>query len=90
MEGEGVQKYLRLISGWEVQGGIKIVKEFSFDDFEHALAFVNAVGRIAEEEGHHPDILLFDYKYARITLSTHAIGGLSINDFIIASKIDRI
>ena len=52
MEGEGVQKYLRLISGWDVQGGIKIVKEFSFDDFEHALAFVNAIGRIAEGEGH--------------------------------------
>jgi len=90
MEKEGVQKYLTLISGWEVQGGIKIAKEFSFDDFEHALTFVNAVGRIAEEEGHHPDILLFDYKHTRITLSTHAIGGLSMNDFILASKIDRI
>ncbi len=65
-------------------------REFSFKDFKEALAFVNKVGELAEEEGHHPSINLFDYKHVLISLATHAIGGLSENDFILAAKIDLI
>ena len=68
----------------------KIRKEFTFKDFKEALVFVNNVGEIAEAEGHHPDIHLTDYKHAAIELSTHATGGLSENDFIVAAKIDAL
>lgn len=65
----------------------KISKEFKFSDFIGAINFVNLVADIAEEEGHHPDIHIF-YNKVRLELSTHAIGGLSENDFILAAKID--
>ena len=66
-----------------------ISKNFKFKDFKEALAFVNKVGDIAESEGHHPDIEL-GWGKVTITLSTHAIGGLSQNDFIVAAKINNI
>lgn len=65
----------------------RISKKYAFKDFKEALAFVNAVGAIAEQEGHHPDIEL-GWGKVSITLTTHAIGGLSQNDFIVAAKID--
>jgi len=64
-------------------------KKFTFVDFVESQKFVNEVGRISEEEGHHPEIL-FGWGYAKINISTHAIEGLSENDFILASKIDKI
>jgi 4a-hydroxytetrahydrobiopterin dehydratase len=67
-----------------------ISKKFEFKDFKNALDFINKVGEIAESEGHHPDIHLTDYKFVTINLSTHAIGGLSQNDFIVAVKINNI
>ncbi len=67
-----------------------ISKKFEFKDFSEALSFINKVGAIAESEGHHPDIHLIDYKFVNIDLSTHAIGGLSQNDFIVAAKINAI
>jgi 4a-hydroxytetrahydrobiopterin dehydratase len=67
----------------------KISREFEFKNFVKALEFVNKVGEIAEEQGHHPDIEL-GWGYANIKIQTHAIGGLHKNDFILASKIDEI
>ena len=64
-------------------------KKFTFKNFVESQKFVNEVGRISEEEGHHPEIL-FGWGYAKINISTHAIEGLSENDFILASKIDKI
>ncbi len=76
---------------WEVAVDTKsISRQFTFKDFKQALEFVNKVGAIAEEEGHHPDIKLFEYKYVLVSLWTHAIGGLSENDFILAAKIDTL
>jgi 4a-hydroxytetrahydrobiopterin dehydratase len=78
------------IPGWGIStDGKTISREYSFKDFKEALAFVNKVGTIAESEGHHPDIHLMDYKKVKIDLSTHAINGLSQNDFIVAAKIDQ-
>ncbi len=75
---------------WKVvENGVKINREFKFKNFKQALAFVNKVGDVAEAEGHHPDIS-FGWGYANITIYTHAIGGLHENDFILASKVDRI
>jgi 4a-hydroxytetrahydrobiopterin dehydratase len=66
-----------------------IEREFEFDDFRGSIAFINRVAEVAEEEGHHPDIFIF-YSKVRLQLSTHKIGGLSKNDFILAAKIDRL
>jgi 4a-hydroxytetrahydrobiopterin dehydratase len=79
------------VKDWVLSSDAKnISKKFTFDNFKQALDFVNKVGDIAEKEGHHPDIHLIDYKYVSIVLSTHAIGGLSTNDFIVAAKINAI
>lgn len=81
--------YLRTaLTGWSDVDEKQIEKEYKFKDFQQALDFVNKVGKIAESEGHHPDINLHGWNKVKLTLSTHAIGGLSENDFIMASKID--
>ncbi len=80
---------IKQITDWELsEEGKFIHKKYSFQNFKEAIAFVNKVGALAESEGHHPDIYLRDYKFVELTLSTHAIGGLSQNDFILAAKID--
>ncbi|OGG53499.1 hypothetical protein A3H16_03740 [Candidatus Kaiserbacteria bacterium RIFCSPLOWO2_12_FULL_53_8] len=78
------------VSGWELSHDKKsISKRFKFKDFARALAFTNAIGAIAESEGHHPDLTL-GWGKVGVELTTHAIGGLSENDFILAAKIDAI
>ena len=67
----------------------QIEREFKFKDFRQAMAFVNRVADAANEQDHHPDIQI-SYSRVRLTLSTHKIGGLSQNDFILAAKIDRL
>jgi len=74
---------------WKVVNEHYIVRNFKFPDFKTALAFVNRVGALAEEQGHHPDILLAWGK-AEITLWTHAVDGLTESDFILAAKIDQL
>lgn len=83
-----VNRYISQIPNWEVLDFKKIRREFKFKDFKEAIAFVNRVADIAEAEGHHPDILVYQWNKVRIELSTHAIGGLSENDFILAAKIN--
>jgi 4a-hydroxytetrahydrobiopterin dehydratase len=82
--------YIPQVADWQIVNDLSLVKEFTFKDFTEALNFVNKVGAIAQTEGHHPDINLHDYKKVTITTSTHAIGGLSVNDFILAVKIDEL
>ena len=84
-------QYLPSVPGWTAINDDKaIVRDFKFKNFKEALAFVNKVGELAESEGHHPDINLHNWRKVKLTLSTHAIGGLSINDFILAAKVDRL
>ena len=66
-----------------------LVREFRFKDFKQAMAFANKIGDIAEKENHHPDLAI-GWGSVSVELSTHAIGGLSENDFILAAKIDEI
>jgi 4a-hydroxytetrahydrobiopterin dehydratase len=74
---------------WELNDAYDVLSHaYECADFAAALAFVNRVGEVAESEGHHPDIHLTNYKHVLIELTTHAIGGLSKNDFIVAAKID--
>jgi 4a-hydroxytetrahydrobiopterin dehydratase len=74
---------------WDVVNEHHLHREFKFPDFKQAMAFVNRVGDVAEEEGHHPDILL-GWGKAEITTWTHKIDGLTESDFILAAKIDRL
>lgn len=67
----------------------KIRRQFTFADFPNAMEFVNKVAKIAQEEGHHPDIYIF-YNKVQLDLFTHAVGGLSENDFIMAAKINLL
>jgi len=88
-----IHKYQKKIDGWDVLKNDKdkffLKKDFKFKNFEKSQKFVNEVGNISEEEGHHPDIN-FGWGYATINISTHAVEGLSENDFILAAKIDQI
>src|SRR3989344_722437 len=95
-EGKGIKpftrmqagKYMSQVLGWALDSDAKqISKEFKFKDFIGAINFVNNVADIAESEGHHPDIKI-NYNKVLLNLSTHAIGGLSENDFILAAKVD--
>ena len=87
-----IHKYQKKIDGWDLFKNKNEVffleKKFVFKNFLESQDFVNKVGKIAEDEGHHPDIS-FGWGYAKITITTHAIEGLSENDFILAAKIDK-
>lgn len=85
-----IKKYLPEVPGWQVLDIKKIVKSFKFKDFKTAMEFVNKVADLAEQESHHPDILVHGWNKVRFELSTHAIGGLSENDFILAAKINAL
>lgn len=87
---EEAQVLMKQIKEWHLSGDARWVsKEFSFKDFKEALAFTDKVGAIAEAEGHHPDLQLRWGKVV-VELTTHAIKGLSENDFILAAKIDEL
>ena len=84
------EKYLKVLSTpWAVIDDKKILHLYKFKDFKEAIIFVNKVAVVAEAEQHHPDITIV-WNKVTITLTTHAIGGLSINDFIMASKIEKL
>ena len=85
-----IQKKLSEIYEWQLNDNKEMIfKKFKYKNFKKALHFTNLVGDLAEEEGHHPDMSL-GWGYCLIMIHTHAIKGLSINDFILASKIDQI
>ena len=88
-----IHKYLKKVDGWDVKADddkiYYLIKEFKFKNFLESQNFVNKVGRIAETEGHHPDIW-FGWGYAKIKIFTHAIKGLHESDFVLAAKVDKI
>ena len=89
LKGEALKEFVGQIApAWQVVEELHISRTFKFRNFVEALAFVNRVGALAEQEGHHPDIYL-TWGKVRIELSTHKIGGLSRNDFVEAARIDR-
>ena len=89
LSGEEISRLLKEVSGWEAVGEHHLRKRYEFKKFAPALEFVNRVGQLAEEQGHHPDIC-FGWGYAEITIWTHKIDGLTESDFILAAKIDEL
>ena len=82
---------LRNVEGWSLtDDGKRIRREWTARNFMAAIDFFNKVAEIAEEDGHHPDLHLVGYRSVAVELWTHAIGGLSENDFILAAKINRV
>jgi len=79
---------VQLKTKWNVIANEKLEHEFQFENFRRAIAFVQEIALIAEKENHHPDICI-QYSKVKIELSTHDIGGLSVNDFIMAAKIEN-
>ena len=82
---------MKWLKDWKMSAkGRAIYKDYRMKDFMSAIRFINRIAKLAEAENHHPDLSLTNYRRLTVTLSTHAIGGLSENDFILAVKIDRI
>jgi 4a-hydroxytetrahydrobiopterin dehydratase len=89
LKGAALASYAQQVPQWKVVNEHHLVRNYSFPDFRQALAFVNKVGELAEQQGHHPDILLAWGK-AEISIWTHKIDGLTESDFILAAKIDQL
>ncbi len=89
LKGAELACFWQQVEGWEVVEEHHLHKVFKFADFRHAMTFVNKVGELAEEQGHHPDLTLAWGK-VEITIWTHKIDGLTESDFILAAKIDQL
>ena len=89
LRGDEIAKLLPELKEWEVVNNHHLKKTYRFKDFRGALSFVNRVGELAEEQGHHPDIS-FGWGQAEISIWTHKINGLTESDFILAAKIDQL
>jgi 4a-hydroxytetrahydrobiopterin dehydratase len=89
LKGIGLSELMKELKGWEIVKEHHLLKSYSFTDFAEALEFVNRVGQLAEEQGHHPDIR-FGWGYAELTIYTHKIDGLTESDFILAAKINAM
>jgi len=88
MEQNEIDKNLKEVPEWQ-QVENKIQKNYTFKNFVHLMEFINKMADLAEQEGHHPDFHV-SYNKLNVTIYTHKIGGLSINDFILAAKIDKL
>jgi len=89
MQADEIERLLKQLDSWEVIDGHHLRKVYDFKNFRDSLAFVNRVGNLAEEQGHHPDIC-FGWGKAEITIWTHKINGLTESDFVLAAKIDKL
>ncbi|MEK7407268.1 MAG: 4a-hydroxytetrahydrobiopterin dehydratase [Acidobacteriota bacterium] len=89
LQGEALKQLAAQVPGWQIAREHHLEKIFTFPDFVQALAFVNRVGELAEQQGHHPDLLL-SWGRVEIKIWTHKIDGLTESDFILAAKIDRL
>ena len=89
MERARAEELLGTLEGWDLAGD-RLHRHFRFKDFGGAMRFLNALAGLAEEEAHHPDFSLHNWNLVDVTTWTHALGGLSENDFILAGKIDRL
>lgn len=87
---EKAQEFLKELPGWTLSSSSAIAIEYVMKDFLSAIRLIDSIAQLAEAEGHHPDLHLTGYRKLRVELSTHAIGGLSENDFILAAKINQL
>ena len=89
LKGKDLQDLAKQVPGWKVANEHHLAREYAFPDFKTALDFVNRVGEVAEQEGHHPNIA-FTWGKVEITIYTHKVDGLTESDFILAAKIEQL
>ena len=89
LKGDEIQDLISKLDQWSVVSEHHLTKVYKFRDFKESLAFVNRVGELAEQQGHHPDIS-FGWGRVEVTIWTHKIDGLTESDFILAAKIDKV
>lgn len=89
LNAEQTDRLLKQVDGWKLEQGYHLAKTFQFPDFAEGLAFVNRIGEMAEEQGHHPDIFL-TWGKVKVEVWTHKINGLTESDFIFAAKTDEL
>lgn len=91
LSADDARRLLEVVEGWQIApDGKRIRRAWTAKNFMAAIDFFNQVAALSQQEGHHPDLHLEGYRDVTVEISTHAIGGLSENDFILAAKIDRI
>src|SRR5689334_15456563 len=81
-----VQRYLPMVPGWRLEDGV-LRRGLLFPDFRQLITFIDQLADLAEEQQHHPDFLVYGYRRMRLDFATHSIGGLSLNEFIMAAKV---
>lgn len=91
-EGRHADLFAELTDGWALVEGAprRLKRDFVLADFQAALDLVNAIGRVAEDQNHHPDLALFDYRKVTVMITTHDADGVTMNDFTLARAIDEI
>ncbi len=89
LSAETVAEHVARIPGWQVKEG-SVERTFQFTNFKEALEFFNTVAQIAEEEDHHPDMSITKWRNVSLAFTSHAAGGLTENDFIMAAKINQL
>jgi 4a-hydroxytetrahydrobiopterin dehydratase len=89
LESDEARRLLKELDGWEMIENHHLQKRFDFTNFREALDFVNRIGELSEQQGHHPDIC-FGWGKVDVTIWTHKINGLTESDFVLAAKIDRL
>jgi 4a-hydroxytetrahydrobiopterin dehydratase len=89
LNGAEIEKLLKQLEGWQAVNEHHLQKTYRFQDFRESLEFVNRIGALAEQQGHHPDIC-FGWGKADVTIWTHKIDGLTESDFVLAAKIDKL
>jgi len=86
---EEAKEYVKRVEGWKLVDD-SIEKNYKFSNFKQAIEFINKVAEVADSENHHPDILLWNWNNVKLTITTHAVKGLSKNDFVLAAHVDQI
>jgi 4a-hydroxytetrahydrobiopterin dehydratase len=89
LQGAEIERLLGQLEGWQVVNEHHLIKTWQFKDFRESLQFVNRIGGLSEEQGHHPDIC-FGWGKVEVTIWTHKIDGLTESDFVLAAKIDQL
>ena len=89
MTKEEAQEYSKRVEGWKLVND-SIEKNYKFSNFRQAIEFINKVAEVADSENHHPDILLWNWNNVKLTVTTHAVKGLSSKDFALAAHVDQI
>jgi 4a-hydroxytetrahydrobiopterin dehydratase len=90
LEDTEIKSLVELLPNWEIDGDGTLTTSFELENFKDAIKIVNSIAELAEEQGHHPDILIHNYKFVMLSLFTHDVEGLTEKDFVFAAKLEKL